>query len=209
MNIAVNVPASADMTAQLAAMRDRLSDLERENASLRIANAELERVVVRDTLTPLFNRRHFITCLNERIGRVDRYGLQSVVMFVDVDNMKGINDAYGHAAGDFALVHTANIIGSAIRSTDVAARIGGDEFALIIDQIDVDQAQHKMSALDKAIRDSVCRFGEVVLPITASMGCTHVDADDTEFKVIARADSAMYHHKRARRSAPGDQRSDR
>lgn len=200
MNIAVNVPASADMTAQLAAMRDQLTALHRENASLRIANAELERIVVRDTLTPLFNRRHFITCLHERIGRVARYGLKAAVMFVDLDNMKGINDDYGHAAGDFALVHTAHLIAAAIRSTDVAARIGGDEFALIVDSIEPDQALRKMQALDRTIRESVCHYGEHPLPITASMGCTQIEIDDTEFKVIARADSAMYRQKRERRS---------
>lgn len=203
MNIAVNVPASADMTAQLAAMRDQLSALQRENASLRIANAELERIVVRDTLTPLFNRRHFISCLNERIGRVGRYGLKAAVMFVDLDNMKGINDDYGHAAGDFALVHTAELIVGAIRSTDVAARIGGDEFALIVDSINPDQAIRKMQSIDRVIRESVCRYGDNILPITASMGCTPVEADDTEFKVIARADTAMYRQKRERRSAAG------
>lgn len=199
--MAVNVPASADMTAQLASMRDQLAALERENASLRIANAELERIVVRDTLTPLFNRRHFITCLHERISRVGRYGLKAAVMFVDVDNMKGINDDYGHAAGDFALVHTAQLIVGAIRATDVAARIGGDEFALIVDSIAPDQALRKMQSLDRTIRESVCRYGDNILPITASMGCTAIDADDTEFKVIARADSAMYRHKRERRTA--------
>lgn len=199
--MAVNIPASDDIAAELAAMRDQLCALERENASLRIANAELERIVVRDTLTPLFNRRHFITCLNERIERVGRYDLKAAVMFVDVDNMKGINDQFGHAAGDFALVHTAQLIVGSIRSTDVAARIGGDEFALIIDQITPDHALRKMHALDRIIRESTCRYGDTELPIAASMGCTAILAEDTEFKVIARADSAMYDTKRERRAA--------
>lgn len=169
---------------------------------LRLANAELERIVVRDTLTPLFNRRHFISCINDRISRIERYDSRSAVLFIDVDNMKGINDRHGHAAGDFALMHVAGIIHSAIRSTDVAARIGGDEFALILDSIDEAQAMRKTDALDELIRATPCVLGEDVLPISASFGCTSIRKGDTEFTIIARADSAMYGNKRRRRAMP-------
>jgi diguanylate cyclase (GGDEF)-like protein len=180
-------------------MKSEIAALRKEIAVLRIANSELERVVVRDTLTPLFNRRHFISSIADRIGRVSRYGMHSVIMFIDVDNMKGINDAHGHAAGDFALMHIAGIIGSAVRSTDVAARIGGDEFALILDEIDTAQAEQKMIALDRLVRETPCLFGEAALKISASFGYTPVNADDTEFSIMARADEAMYANKRLRR----------
>jgi diguanylate cyclase (GGDEF)-like protein len=180
-------------------MKSEIAALRKEIAMLRIANSELERVVVRDTLTPLFNRRHFISSIADRISRVSRYGMHSVIMFIDVDNMKGINDAHGHAAGDYALMHIAGIIGSAVRSTDVAARVGGDEFALILDEIDTAQAEQKMVALDSLVRETPCLFGEAALKISASFGYTPVNGDDTEFSIMARADEAMYANKRLRR----------
>lgn len=181
-------------------MKKQIAALRKEVALLRIANSELERVVVRDTLTPLYNRRHFISSVADRISRVSRYGSHSVIMFIDVDNMKIVNDRYGHAAGDFALMHVAGIIGGAVRSTDVAARVGGDEFALILDEIDHDQAEQKMQVLDALVRETPCQFGEERLPISASFGCTPITADDTEFSIMARADEAMYVNKRRRQS---------
>lgn len=179
--------------------QSEIAALRREIAMLRMANAELERVVVRDTLTPLFNRRHFISSINDRISRIGRYGGQSVIMFIDVDDMKGINDKHGHAAGDFALLHIAGIIAGAVRSTDVAARLGGDEFALILDEIDQAQAEQKMLALDAMVRESPCLFGADELSISASFGCTPIVAGDTESSILARADEAMYTNKRQRR----------
>lgn len=181
-------------------LRSEIAALRREIAMLRIANTELERVVVRDTLTPLFNRRHFISSVNDRISRVSRYGGQSVIMFVDVDNMKRINDQHGHAAGDFALMHVAAIISGAVRSTDVAARLGGDEFALILDEIDEAGALRKMAVLDMMVRETPCQFGADELGISASFGCTPILDGDTEFTIMARADQAMYANKRHRRA---------
>ncbi|OYW24444.1 MAG: hypothetical protein B7Z55_02155 [Planctomycetales bacterium 12-60-4] len=93
------------------------------------------------------------------------------------------------------------LFGLSIRNADGIVLVDFGEFALIVDSIAPDQALRKMQSLDRTIRESVCRYGDNILPITASMGCTAIDADDTEFKVIARADSAMYRHKRERRTA--------
>lgn len=193
----VGLPAMTD--ADIGESQSEIAALRREIAMLRMANAELERVVVRDTLTPLFNRRHFISTINDRISRIGRYGGQSVIMFIDVDDMKGINDKHGHAAGDFALLHIAGIIAGAVRSTDVAARLGGDEFALILDEIDQAQAEQKMLALDTMVRESPCLFGTDELRISASFGCTPIVAGDTESSILSRADEAMYANKRQRR----------
>lgn len=166
---------------------------------LRLANAELERVVVRDTLTPLYNRRYFISALNERISRTSRYDSKSVAIIVDVDHMKSINDAHGHPAGDFALLHLADLFSRAIRTGDVAARIGGDEFALILDELDEEQALAKIATFEAMIRDSTCRFCDAALSVSASFGCTSIRADDSDADILARADEAMYEQKRLRR----------
>jgi diguanylate cyclase (GGDEF)-like protein len=180
------------------ALEEELLALRREVAMLRLANAELERVVVRDTLTPLYNRRHYISALNDRISRVGRYGAQAVAILVDVNHMKRINDDHGHPAGDFALIHVAKLLSQSIRSTDVAARIGGDEFALILDGMDEERARTKIAALEWMIEGTPCVFGAASLPLGACFGATVISADDSDATIIARADEALYDHKRRR-----------
>ncbi|WP_234151334.1 GGDEF domain-containing protein [Sphingobium sufflavum] len=176
-----------------------LAALRKEVAMLRLVNAELERVVVRDTLTPLYNRRYYISAVNERISRASRYESRAVAIIIDIDHMKRINDAHGHPAGDFALMHLAQLLSDTVRTCDVAARIGGDEFALILDELDEAQARTKIAALTKLVRDTPCRFGGATLPVSASFGLTAIRADDSDADVMARADQAMYDQKRLRR----------
>lgn len=189
---AIRDPESADFSA----LQQENFALRQELRLLRIANEELERLAVRDTLTPLYNRRHFITSLSDRIDRLERYGTAAALVFVDVDQMKRINDNFGHSAGDFALNHVARLLSRAIRSTDIAARVGGDEFALLLDGLDEAAAQDKANDLASLIARSGCRFGDQVLPLTASFGCTALKPDDSDFAAIARADLAMYAAKR-------------
>lgn len=174
--------------------------LRKEVRLLQLANEELERLVVRDTLTPLYNRRHFISCLAERLSRLERYGTQAALVFIDVNGMKRINDTFGHSGGDYALLHIARLLANSIRSTDIAARIGGDEFALLLDGVSEAGACDKASSLAQLITETECRFDEQVLPLTAAFGCTDLRAGDSDFAAIARADMAMYAAKRN----PGD-----
>jgi diguanylate cyclase (GGDEF)-like protein len=193
-------PAESDSEETIAALSDELARLRRENMVLRMANEELERVVVRDTLTPLYNRRYFITCLNDRINRLQRYDAPAVVVFIDVDGLKAVNDHHGHCAGDYVLLHVAQMLAGAIRTTDVAARIGGDEFALILDAMSEQDAGRKIAGLEQLVRDTPCDFDEVQLAVAASFGFTGLLHDDSDFSVIARADKAMYAAKHARRN---------
>jgi len=179
-------------------MEEELRSLRKEVAMLRMANAELERVVVRDTLTPLYNRRYFISALNDRISRAGRYDAQAVAILVDVNHMKRINDAHGHAAGDYALIHLAKLLGQSIRATDVAARIGGDEFALILDGMDGERAAAKIASLEWLVEGTPCLFGDTSLPVSASFGHSVICADDSDADIMARADDAMYRAKRSR-----------
>lgn len=183
---------AVDMERELAALR-------KEVAMLQLVNAELERVVVRDTLTPLYNRRYCITAINDRINRASRYDARAVAIIVDIDHMKKINDAHGHPAGDFALMHLAELLSNAIRSSDVAARIGGDEFALILDEMTDRQAAAKVASLQALIAATPCLFGGTRLPVSASFGWTAIRPGDSDVTIIARADEAMYAQKRLRR----------
>lgn len=188
---------AVEINPETAELKQEIVRLRRELRLLRIANMELERVAVMDTLTPLHNRRYFISALNERIVRRTRYDTHYAVLFVDINKLKHINDVYGHAAGDFAIVHAAQILLNHIRQSDVAARIGGDEFAIILEEVDYDFAVEKAMTLDLALRESICAFGEVILPISASIGLTCIEPNDREEDVIQRADKDMYSRKRA------------
>lgn len=194
---AENAGSSERNPAIVNELTGEITALRREVRLLRIANAELERVAVRDTLTPLYNRRYFLTALHERLGRAKRYQTKAAVLFIDLNRMKHINDLYGHSAGDFALVHTAQIVQANIRTTDVAARIGGDEFAIIIEEVDQGQAEAKANHLDRVLRASQCVYGDAILPVSASVGFTILRPNDTEDALIERADANMYARKRA------------
>ena len=181
---------------EASALEQEVVALRKELRLLRLANEELERLVVRDTLTPLYNRRHFITCLVERLNRLERYGTAAALVFIDVDGMKSINDTFGHSAGDYALNHVAHLLIGAIRSTDIAARVGGDEFALLLDGLDEAAAIGKAETLSQLITATECNFGDYILPLSASFGCTALRSGDSDFAAIARADMAMYAAKR-------------
>ena len=183
-------------SAGVSELEQELIALRQEVRVLRLAYQELERLVVRDTLTPLFNRRHFISCLAERLSRLERYGTQAALVFIDVNEMKQINDRFGHSAGDFALLHIARLLNSSIRATDIAARVGGDEFALLLDGMSEEAAADKARTLAKLIGESDCCFGDDRLPLSASFGCTALREGDSDFAAIARADMAMYAAKR-------------
>jgi len=190
-------PAEEQQTGVIKELQGEISALRRELRILRLANAELERVAVRDTLTPLFNRRYFLTALNERLVRAQRYNTKAAVLFVDINQMKYINDRFGHGAGDFALVHVAAMVQAHIRATDVAARIGGDEFAIILEEVDEEHALAKADQLSEVLHSTPCLFGEQALPVSAAIGFTMLSPSDTEDSLIERADANMYHRKRA------------
>ena len=194
----MGIAAMAGQDSGQDVMLRELADLRREVRLLRMANAELARVAVRDTLTPLYNRRYFLSALNERIVRFERYGAGAAVLFADVDGLKRLNDTHGHSAGDFALVHAATLLAGLIRGSDVAARIGGDEFALILEEADEDGARAKAAQLSAVLANTPCLYGEATLIVSASIGITILRSGDNDEAVLARADADMYAAKRSR-----------
>ncbi len=191
-------PASA---GELEELRAEVQRLTRENRGLKMAVAELERIVDRDTLTPLFNRRYFINALIKRKARLERHDEPCALLFVDVDSLKAINDAHGHGAGDFALIEIAERLKASIRQTDIAARMGGDEFAVLLDQVDEAGAQEKGESLCRAIADQPAVFNDVPLDLSVSIGFIMINADEHEDDLVARADQAMYRAKQQKRKA--------
>lgn len=179
-------------------LRAEINRLALENHALRIAVAELERIVDRDTLTPLFNRRYFINELIKRKALLARHKVRTALLFVDVDELKTINDQYGHAAGDFALIEIARRLSDNVRSSDIVARIGGDEFALLLDHVSDSSMQQKTDQLRIAISIEPADYNGVHLHLSASIGGIMITPEESESDLLARADREMYRIKSAR-----------
>ena len=173
-------------------------ELEHENQLLRARLAELEQLVTADTLTPLYNRRHFFETLDRWCGRVERYGGSYGLVFCDVDRFKLVNDQYGHCAGDAVLVAVANALASAIRKSDIAARVGGDEFAILLDTIDAETVVQKAEAVRALLTELPVEAGDNRFTVSASVGHAVIEKGMTPAQILNIADSAMYLEKRAK-----------
>ncbi|WP_373487730.1 GGDEF domain-containing protein [Blastomonas sp.] len=182
-------------------LADLCVDLRAQNARLLARITTLEEEICRDTLTPLFNRRHFEKAVAVCIAHCERYDSRAALLFVDVDDLKLINDSYGHAAGDEALRAIADVLLANVRTTDVVARIGGDEFAVLLGAISEADILTKISDLRTAI--AACRpgFGGDEPCLSASFGHAFIHPGDQAAKVLEHADRAMYRAKPGRRTA--------
>ena len=186
---------NADATADVDRLNSENAALRRELRALRLQIGELERLADSDTLTPLLNRRAFLREVERGIARFTRHGTPVAVMIADLDGLKAINDGAGHQAGDAALMHVGYSLKAQVRATDIVARIGGDEFGLVLEDLDAEGAEAKACALAASIAAEPLD-GSLV---SISIGYTLVTPDDNIDSIIARADAAMYARKRSGR----------
>jgi diguanylate cyclase (GGDEF)-like protein len=158
---------------------------------------QLDHLAHQDSLIDLPNRRGFVRELERLIARVSRYDTKGAMLFVDVDGLKLINDTMGHRAGDQALIQIAELLASGVRKSDVVARIGGDEFGILLENADEPNAHETAGRLAEQI--AACEFlheGDT-LPLSVAIGVGMIDANDCADEVMARADEAMYRRKAA------------
>jgi len=195
----MNIPANAGMDSMSGPNGRPVSDILDENESLKRRVAELEKVVVRDTLTPLFNRRHFMDELERWRVRAQRHGAQYGIIYIDVDGLKSINDRFGHKAGDELLICVADILQSDIRRFDVAARMGGDEFAILLDSVDEASVLRKMKVIQDRVYACQLNFGDTRVQPRISLGHAMVDPQLEAADLLALADEDMYAQKKAGR----------
>ncbi len=182
-------------------------DLGEENAALlaevdllRRKIIELEQLADTDTLTPLANRRAFLRAVDRAIRLAARHDTQTALAFMDVDGLKSINDAYGHITGDAVLIHISERLRGAFRVTDLAARVSGDEFAILLDHVSEADARQRIGDLVGALAGDPIRIGQNELSIRMSWGLTMIRVDDSVDVAMGRADTAMYRAKAAQRS---------
>jgi diguanylate cyclase (GGDEF)-like protein/PAS domain S-box-containing protein len=163
---------------------------------------QLQFLAEHDALTGARNRRRFERDLSEQVARARRYGEQAALLILDVDDFKRINDLHGHRTGDRALKEIAAALMRRLRETDVVARIGGDEFAVLLPYANESQAQVVAKSLQDAIEG--CRIdtpGFAHISVSASIGLVLIDGQtESEEAAFAAADRAMYQNKVARLS---------
>lgn len=162
-------------------------------------------LAMRDDLTKAYNRRFFDSHLDDEIERSRRYGSLLSIIFLDLDDLKHVNNHYGHLAGSRTLQEVAKRILGAVRGVDKVVRFGGDEFCIILPQTDPEQARAVASRVHKAVNDSGFRVEpNVEVRVTASFGiATYPVHALTKEDLIRQADSAMYKVKSTTKNSIG------
>jgi diguanylate cyclase (GGDEF)-like protein len=191
-----------NIPSELAVLLAELQRLEGELAATRARMLELEATADIDAVTGIFNRRGFDRELARSLAYVKRYsGTRAALLYIDLDGFKPVNDRHGHAAGDAVLKAVAAMLTRTVRASDTVARIGGDEFALILWNLGEGDAGSKAWALEAAITEATIDWQGEPLGVGASIGFSMIGAQDEVVAVMARADQAMYARKSARKGS--------
>jgi diguanylate cyclase (GGDEF)-like protein len=189
--------------ARSVAMRlaEEVNRLELELAAARSRMTALETRAEIDPLTDLVNRRGLERELKRALAYVKRYGTYAVLIYLDLDGFKSVNDRHGHAAGDAVLKAVAMVLTRQVRASDLVARLGGDEFVVLLWNLPEADAPAKARSLEAAVGRMTALYGGATLSVGASAGSTMLLPLDTVASVLERADRAMYNRKTSRRAA--------
>jgi len=166
-------------------------------AALLDSEKKLLTLATTDVLTELPNRRQFLAMLKEEIARVRRFNSQrSSILMLDLDLFKHVNDTYGHAMGDALLKHFAQLMRNTFREIDTAARIGGEEFAVILPGTDLPAARTVAERLRERVAKTPLVQDEKTISFTVSIGVATIGPRDSEAdQILIRADKALYRAK--------------
>jgi len=168
--------------------------------SLRIA--EMEHLASTDPLTSAYNRRGFQQEFERILAAAGRYLETGVLIYVDLDGFKPINDTYGHAAGDRVLCEVAGALHKNIRPHDLVARLGGDEFAVLLTRTDWKNGLKRAEFLKHTLNTLDVTWQDKHIAVRASFGCQRFGPEDCHKTLLIKADRAMYEAKRIRAATP-------
>ncbi|MGD8785017.1 MAG: diguanylate cyclase [Thioalkalispiraceae bacterium] len=175
--------------------------IERDLTEHKMLQSRLEILASTDALTGLPNRQAIMGKAKKEFSRAKRYDRPLSIVMIDVDHFKSINDQYGHAAGDQVLSNVGHILGDSLRDSDVLARIGGEEFVLLLPDTPEDNAESVAERMREQLARSTIKFEKINLSITASFGVASISPEDDSLeKMLSRADHAMYEAKNTGRN---------
>ncbi|RRS04722.1 GGDEF domain-containing protein [Aquabacterium soli] len=204
--VALVAPVQGD---EISAVFDGIADLQAQSRDRRALEAERDKLIERlrvqsstDFLTSLPNRRAFFEAAEAEVARARRHGFGLVVLLLDVDHFKRINDALGHAVGDLALVALTEVLRQSVRQGDIAARIGGEEFVLLLSHCEREDGLRFAERLRQTVASTVVEVGSEHPPVrmTVSIGLADTQTHGMNLDLLmSRADHAMYGAKRAGR----------
>jgi len=176
-------------------LRDNQQRLTDANAQLHKAMMRLEEIAVRDELTGLFNRRHFLARLDEELARTERGGAGLHIALIDLDHFKEVNDVHGHQVGDLVLRKFADVAQRELRRSDVVARYGGEEFIALFAEGESNDIGQVLERLRVDFARACVRDISPDLTVTLSAGLAAWHEGDTPDSIIQRADQALYQAK--------------
>ncbi|HEX5394106.1 MAG TPA: diguanylate cyclase [Rhodocyclaceae bacterium] len=187
--------------SSLTALNRSLEQLvEKRTEELRAANENLEQLVRTDTLTGAANRRHFVERMRLEIQRSRRSKPPLSLLMIDLDHFKQINDKWGHSAGDEVLRCFAQIVSSLLRASDLFARLGGEEFAILLPDTDLAGAEEAAQRVIQAARQQQVACDKHQIQYTISIGVAEIHDDESDYEpFLKRADRALYNAKHAGR----------
>jgi diguanylate cyclase len=181
-------------------MRSRIRELERESHSLHLSLQEEQRLAMIDALTGIPNRAAYDDRIEQEFRRWKRFGRTVSILAWDIDRFKGINDAYGHKAGDRVLRVFGKQLEKHVRETDFVARYGGEEFVMLLVGSSPAEAHTVADKIRVEISQLGFHFHDQPVTVTASCGITNFIAEDTPDAAFDRADRALYQAKEAGRN---------
>ena len=178
-----------------------VTDVAVSRIELESMNGQLRTLSKTDFLTSLNNRGSWEEALINEYKRIKRSGHHSTLLMCDIDHFKRVNDTFGHAAGDAVIQQVAAAVKKNLRSTDVAGRYGGEEFAVLLLDTTVDQAMFFAERLRKNVEAMAVEFNQQLLKVTVSIGVAEYREDMAEYRDwLEAADKALYQSKAAGRN---------
>ncbi len=190
------------LAATVLELNDELAQAQRDlvkvNQKLKRNEKRLEKLMLTDPLTQIANRRSYDLRLKQEIERFQRYDVKFCLALADIDLFKSVNDKYGHDVGDVVIQVFAKVLEEHSRNTDFVARIGGEEFIVLLPETELEGAFNIIDRLRELF--SMETFETIDHPLTASFGLTHSLKDDTVDTIFKRVDLALYEAKETGRN---------
>ena len=177
-------------------LQQLLKEVEAKKSELELLNVQFQQLAVTDSLTGLFNRRYFEEQMTFFLNDNRHTQKPFVLLLLDIDHFKSINDTYGHQVGDLVLQELSSMLQNTFRMGDVVSRIGGEEFTILLPDTDESTGYQLAEELRSTVEQSQWSCASV----TVSMGVTVVKQQDTSSTILARADQALYASKNSGRN---------